>query len=88
MWYDEVGWSEHSRPLNRSIISGWRVVDMVETINLRLARKRKERAERERAAQLNRARFGRSRSESDRDKAQRVLDEARLSAHRRDDGDD
>jgi DNA-binding IclR family transcriptional regulator len=61
---------------------------MVETVNLRLARKRKERAERERAAQHNRARFGRSRAETDRDKALRALDEARLRGHRRDDGDD
>jgi hypothetical protein len=61
---------------------------MVETVNLQLARKRKERAERERAAQHNRARFGRSRAETDRDKALRALDEALLRGHRRDDGDD
>jgi hypothetical protein len=61
---------------------------MVETVNLRLARKRKERAQRERAAEQNRARFGRSRSEANLDKALRALDEARLHGHRRDDGDD
>ena len=60
----------------------------MEILNLRLARKRKERAERERVADENRARFGRSKAEAKRETAQRALDEARLGGHRRDDGDD
>ena len=60
---------------------------MAEIVNLRLTRKRKERVERERAADENRARFGRSKAEAARETAQRALEDARLGAHRRDDGD-
>ena len=61
---------------------------MVEIVNLRQARKRRERAERQRTGDENRARFGRSRAEAHREAAQRALDEARLGGHRRDDGDE
>ena len=61
---------------------------MVEILNLRRARKRKERGERERTADENRARFGRSKAESTREAAERALEDARLGAHRLDDGDD
>ena len=61
---------------------------MVEIVNLRQARKRKECGVRERGAEENRARFGRSKAEAKREAAQRALDEARLGAHRRDEGDD
>ncbi|HUF44517.1 MAG TPA: DUF4169 family protein [Aestuariivirgaceae bacterium] len=61
---------------------------MAEIVNLRLARKRKDRGERERTAGENRARFGRSRAEVAREAAERALEETRLSAHRRDDGDE
>ena len=60
---------------------------MVEIVNLRQARKRKKRVERERTAEENRARFGRSKAEATRETAQRALEDARLGAHRRDDGD-
>lgn len=59
---------------------------MVEILNLRRARK--ERVERDRTAEENRARFGRSKAEATRQAAERALDDARLSAHRLDDGDD
>jgi hypothetical protein len=62
-------------------------MDMTEVINLRRARKRKERETRERTAEENRARFGRSKAETTRQAAQRALDDARHGAHRRGDGD-
>ena len=61
---------------------------MVEIVNLRQARKRKERRHREITAEENRARFGRSKPEASLEAAQRALDAARLDGHRRDDGDD
>lgn len=61
---------------------------MVEIVNLRQARKRKERGRREITAQENRARYGRSKAETNLEAAQRTLDAARLDGHRRDDGDD
>ncbi|MFW6076531.1 MAG: DUF4169 family protein [Hyphomicrobiales bacterium] len=61
---------------------------MVEIVNLRQARKRKERGDRARTADENRARFGRSKAESKLGAAQRALDKARHSAHKRDEDDD
>ena len=60
---------------------------MVEILNLRSARKRKERGERERAADENRARFGRSKAETRQEAAERALVDARHEGHRLDDGD-
>jgi len=61
---------------------------MAEVLNLRMARKRKERGRRARIAGENRARYGRSKAEATLDEAQQALHEAHLNAHRRDDGDD
>ncbi len=56
---------------------------MAEIVNLRRARKARERAERERQADENRARFGQAKAEKDleaarRDKARRELDGKRI----------
>jgi hypothetical protein len=61
---------------------------MVEIVNLRQARKRKERRRRETTAEENRARFGRSKAEASIEAAQRRLEAARLDGHQREDGDD
>ena len=63
------------------------MVAMAEVVNLRQARKRKKRDESERTAAENRARFGRTKAEVKHERAERALEEARLSGHRRDDGD-
>lgn len=51
-------------------------------VNLRLARKRKERAGREAEAEANRARFGRSRGEKERDRLARETSDRSLDGHR------
>ena len=58
---------------------------MVEIVNLRQARKRKERAEREALAADNRMAFGRSKAEGTLSEARQDLAERRLQGHRRDD---
>lgn len=49
---------------------------MAEIINLRLARKARQRADKERTAAANRAKFGQTKAE----RQARALDEARLGA--------
>jgi hypothetical protein len=61
---------------------------MVEIVNLRQARRRKQREAREHVADENRARHGRSKAEAAHEAAQAALDDARHRAHRRDDDDD
>lgn len=51
---------------------------MVEIVNLRQARKRKQRAEHERQGAENRAKFGRPKAEADRAAAVADLDRRRL----------
>ncbi len=58
---------------------------MAEIINLRTARKRRERSEKEAVAATNRASFGRSKSEKQLTKAEQVLEQKRLDDHKRDD---
>ena len=60
---------------------------MVEIVNLRQARKRKERRRRETTAKENRARFGRSKAEASLEASQRALEAARLDGHQQDGGD-
>ncbi len=57
---------------------------MPNPVNLRQARKRKERLEKERAAAANRVRHGTSRAERDANAAARLLEEKRLDGSRRD----
>lgn len=60
---------------------------MAEIVNLRQARKARDRAAREAAASANRVAFGRSKADRLRDAAARGQDEARLSGHRLDAAD-
>ena len=57
---------------------------MAEIINLRRARKRKERAEKEVRAADNRLAFGRSKGERTLSDARKDLAERRLDGHKRD----
>jgi hypothetical protein len=57
---------------------------MAEIINLRRARKRKERAEKEARAADNRLAFGRSKADRTLTDARTDLAERRLDAHKRD----
>jgi hypothetical protein len=61
---------------------------MGEVVNLRLARKRKERAEKERLAGENRRKHGRSRAEREAERLARNLEDARLEGHKRSQDDD
>lgn len=56
---------------------------MAELVNLRAARKRKERAGKERKAEENRARHGRTKAERQAETAARDRDAAALDGHRR-----
>jgi Domain of unknown function (DUF4169) len=58
---------------------------MAEIINLRTARKRRERSEKETLAANNRASFGRTKSEKQLSKAEQSLATKRLDDHKRDD---
>ena len=58
---------------------------MAEIINLRRARKRKERAEKEAQAAENRIAFGRTKAERALSEARKDLATRRLEAHKRDD---
>jgi hypothetical protein len=60
---------------------------MAEIINLRQARKRKERAAKEAKAEANRVAFGRTKGERQQTDAERDLARRRLDGHRRDDGE-
>ena len=55
---------------------------MADPVNLRAARKRKQRAEKEVAAAANRASFGRRPSEKTAAGLSRALEERRLESHR------
>lgn len=57
---------------------------MAEIINLRRARKSKQREEREKAAAANRTVFGRTRSEKEASAARRELAAKTIDAHKRD----
>jgi hypothetical protein len=59
---------------------------MAEIINLRRARKAKERGEREASAQENRRRFGRTKAEKAKEAAEREKAARTLDDHRRDRG--
>lgn len=54
-----------------------------EIINLRRARKNRDRAEREKTADANRIAFGRTRAEKDANRADAALEDRRLDGHRR-----
>ena len=56
---------------------------MAELVNLRLARKRRQRAEKERQAEENRARHGRAKAEIKAEAAGRERAAAALDGHRR-----
>ncbi|WP_041544710.1 MULTISPECIES: DUF4169 family protein [Chelativorans] len=56
---------------------------MGELVNLRLVRKRKNRAQKEQIAAENRTRFGQPRAKREADRRAEALDAARLEAHRR-----
>lgn len=58
---------------------------MAEIINLRQARKRKQRAEKEARASENRTAFGRTKAERTLGEAQKDLVDRRLEGHKRDD---
>jgi hypothetical protein len=55
-----------------------------DVVNLRRARKAKDRAEREAEAARNRTRFGRTKNEKKKEAAERALSSKRIDAHRRD----
>jgi Domain of unknown function (DUF4169) len=55
---------------------------MGEVLNLRRARKARDRAEKDRAAEANRIAFGRSKAERLASEAQNDLERSRLDAHR------
>jgi hypothetical protein len=57
---------------------------MAEIINLRRARKSKERGEREKSADQNRHLFGRTRYEKEGEAARRALADKNIDAHKRD----
>jgi hypothetical protein len=58
---------------------------MAEIINLRQARKRRQRAEKEAQASENRIAFGRTKAERTLGEAQKDLVDRRLEGHKRDD---
>jgi hypothetical protein len=60
---------------------------MADIINLRRARKRKERAAKDARAAENRTAFGRGKAERALSAAQRDIAERRLEGHKRDDGE-
>ena len=57
---------------------------MADVINLRRARKSKQRDDREKQAAVNRTLFGRTRAEKEAEAAKRVLSEKNIAAHKRD----
>lgn len=57
---------------------------MGDLINLRRARKAKQRDDEARAADTARLAFGRTKAEKQQTKAQRALDDRRIDGHRRD----
>ena len=59
-----------------------------EIINLRKARKARDRAEKEKRADENRVKFGRTKAEKEKAKAEDEIAKRRLEAHKRDGGDD
>jgi hypothetical protein len=61
---------------------------MGEIINLRQARKQRDRAKREAAAEENRVRFGRSKSDKIKQSAEILLARRRLEANKRETPDD
>lgn len=61
---------------------------MSDIINLRLARKRKDRAAKERQAEENRTRFGRSKSEKSEARALAEREARLLDGHKRDRDDE
>ena len=61
---------------------------MGEIVNLRLARKRRDRDERDKAAEANRVQHGLSKAEKHLAEARQELDAKRLDAHRLEPGDD
>lgn len=58
---------------------------MAELINLRSARKHRQRAERQAKAEANRLKFGEAKSDRNLRRARSAKQEARLDAHRRGD---
>lgn len=58
---------------------------MGDVVNLRMARKQKQRAAKETVAAENRVRFGRTKAEREREAALADLEAARLDGHRRPD---
>ena len=61
---------------------------MVEIVNLRQARKRKERDERARAAEENRAKFGRTEADKKLTLREKTREDRRLEGHKRAHDDD
>ncbi|WP_072396989.1 DUF4169 family protein [Hyphomicrobium sp. CS1GBMeth3] len=59
-----------------------------EIINLRKARKERDRAAKEKQAEENRAKFGRTKAERRRAEAEQDIAHCRLDAHRRGEDDD
>jgi len=57
---------------------------MAEIVNLRQARKAKERAEKEAEAAANRAQFGRTKAEKELEATRKALADRALEAHKRD----
>ncbi|MBH0236705.1 DUF4169 family protein [Methylobrevis albus] len=58
---------------------------MGDVVNLRMARKQKQRAAKEATAAENRVRFGRTKAERERETALAELEAVRLEGHRRPD---
>jgi hypothetical protein len=59
-----------------------------EIINLRKARKARDRADKQRRAEENRAKFGRTKAERETSKLDNTRTVRRLDAHRRDDSEE
>ena len=59
-----------------------------EIVNLRKARKARDRAEKEKRAEENRAKFGRTKAERELESANKAIDLRRIEAHKRGEDDD
>lgn len=57
---------------------------MAEIVNLKLARKRRDRAEKDVVAEQNRQKFGRTKAERDKETATRALESRKLDGHKLD----
>jgi hypothetical protein len=58
---------------------------MAEIVNLKLARKRRDRAEKEQVAEQNRQKFGRTKADREKDAATKAIEAKKLDGHKLED---